>query len=110
MARSTLAAVAIVVVGAALAARSLQVSHGQPPHRVVARVTQVYVTGVRHIHSVIVAQAPHAMVGRAGTREFEPLQCAVGDVVDGIQTGVQLTIDPHSCRPAGASIGRVPPL
>lgn len=80
-----------VMVGSALTPKS-------PPHPVSAKVVTVFVSGARFPHTGIVARAPHAIEAQAFFREEDNDLCRVGDLVDAIQTGISLKVDPYSCR------------
>jgi hypothetical protein len=67
-----------------------------PSHPVTARVVQIYTSGARFPHTVIIAQAPHAMEAHAIVRDGE--DCRLGDRIGGVQTGVALRVDPLTCR------------
>lgn len=81
----------VVAAGSALTPKS-------ESHKVVAKVVDTYVAGARLPRTVIVAHAPHAIDAHGIFRENDHENCRVGDVVDGIQTGIALKIDPYTCR------------
>jgi hypothetical protein len=67
-------------------------------HQVVGTVVAVFVSGARWPHTGIVVRAPHAIETQAFLREDDPELCRVGDLVNAIQTGVSLKVDPYSCH------------
>jgi len=69
-----------------------------PSHPVHARVVQMYTAGARFPRTVIVAQAHGAMEAHASVRNTAYDLCHIGDVVDGVQTGVGLWVNPDTCR------------
>ena len=79
-----------------------------PSHPVLARVVQTYTAGARFPRTVIIAQAQGAMEARASARNTAYDLCHVGDLVDGVQTGVALRVDPDSCRTSQMSSVRRP--
>ena len=91
----------LIAAGSALTPKS-------PPHEVVARVVDVYVSGARFPRTVIIAHAPHAIDAHGMFRQGYPENCRVGDEVDGTQTGITLKIDPYTCRhPLNSAKGRL---
>ena len=95
--RGTLAFAAPVVV-MSIAAAGFAMIPKSPSHPVHARVVQMYTAGARFPRTVIVAQAHGAMEAHASVRNTAYDLCHIGDVVDGVQTGVALRVNPDTCR------------
>jgi hypothetical protein len=96
--KGTIAFVAPVLV-MFIAAAGFAVKPKAPSHPVQARVVQMYTAGARFPRTIIVAQAQGAMEARGRVRDRNYDLCHIGDVVDGVQTGVALQVNPDSCRP-----------
>ena len=78
-----------------------------PSHHVTARITQMYAAGARFPYTVIVATAPNALQAHAILHYDEVYRCRVGYLIDGVQTGISLRVDPETCaRPQTSSVSR----
>ena len=81
-----------------IVAVGMSVPKERPSHPVLATVTRVYVAGAHFPRTVIIAHAPHAIDAHASFPESHPDDCKIGDDVDGVQTGLTLTVNPYTCR------------
>ena len=95
--KGTIAFVAPVLV-MVIAAAGFAVIPKAPSHPVQARVVQMYTAGARFPRTIIVAQARGAMQAHARVRYTAFDLCHIGDVVDGVQTGLALQVNPNTCR------------
>ena len=79
-----------------------------PSHPVEATIVQMYTAGARFPRTIVVAQARGAMEAHATVYYTAYDLCRVGDLVDGVQTGVALEIKPETCRVAQTSSTKRP--
>lgn len=82
----------VVAAGSALTPKA-------PSRHVEATVVQIYTAGARFPHTVIIAHALGTLDAHGLVQYEGEDHCRVGDLVDGEQTGVSLTVDPRTCRP-----------
>ena len=68
-----------------------------------ATVVQIYTAGARFPHTVVIARAPGTMDAHGLIQYEAENHCRIGDIVDGEQAGITLTVDARTCRPPQTS-------